>query len=344
MKIEMAESLFYSWLRHVKECQIVQTNWKVSPQWELKDQSTIDSFMKMADTHFHNKFGYDIFKQNVSLSQILQQGECDTLGMAIQDGTIRIHAIDVAFHENGLNYGSREVTVMKVIAKTLRTAMCLWGYLEYDEGEIVFASPKINPAVLNDLEPCFSDVNNLFSTKGLRLKARIIANDDFYNVVMQPILMVSDGIADTSELFMRSFQLLHMFSNSEISKQSSKQTKSHLFTHPNGNEYVDSSSYKELKIGKLARSVLSRILTSGSISPTELMKLQQADYSKSAFDLQFPLLVKQGSQFDHIRYYAQPLNIDGECYYLCSQWYETAANNDRPFLMRWIEEHEKVQR
>ena len=28
MKIEMGESLFYSWLRHVKDCQIVQTNWK----------------------------------------------------------------------------------------------------------------------------------------------------------------------------------------------------------------------------------------------------------------------------------------------------------------------------
>lgn len=37
MKIEMGESLFYSWLRHVKECQIVQTNWKVSSQWSLSD-------------------------------------------------------------------------------------------------------------------------------------------------------------------------------------------------------------------------------------------------------------------------------------------------------------------
>jgi len=32
MKIEMGESLLYSWLRHVKECQIAQTNWKVSPK------------------------------------------------------------------------------------------------------------------------------------------------------------------------------------------------------------------------------------------------------------------------------------------------------------------------
>jgi len=35
MKIEMGESLFYSWLRHAKECQIVQTNWTTSGKWEL---------------------------------------------------------------------------------------------------------------------------------------------------------------------------------------------------------------------------------------------------------------------------------------------------------------------
>lgn len=34
MEIEIGESLPYSWLRHVKECQIVQINWKVSPKWD----------------------------------------------------------------------------------------------------------------------------------------------------------------------------------------------------------------------------------------------------------------------------------------------------------------------
>ena len=29
MKIEIGESLIYSWLRHEKQCQLVQTNWKV---------------------------------------------------------------------------------------------------------------------------------------------------------------------------------------------------------------------------------------------------------------------------------------------------------------------------
>lgn len=42
MKIEMGESLIYSWLRHEKLCQLVQTNWKVSPFWELENRQEIE--------------------------------------------------------------------------------------------------------------------------------------------------------------------------------------------------------------------------------------------------------------------------------------------------------------
>lgn len=45
MKIEKGESLSYSWLRHVKECQIVQTNWKVSPQWVIQHEEALAQLM-----------------------------------------------------------------------------------------------------------------------------------------------------------------------------------------------------------------------------------------------------------------------------------------------------------
>ena len=70
MKIEMGESLFYSWLRHVKACQIVQTNWKVSQHWELKHEAEIEAMMKTIDNHFSSKYGYGIFKGNVSHRQL----------------------------------------------------------------------------------------------------------------------------------------------------------------------------------------------------------------------------------------------------------------------------------
>jgi hypothetical protein len=50
MKIEMGESLLYSWLRHVKECQIVQTNRKVSLKWELKNEDKLTEIMERTNT------------------------------------------------------------------------------------------------------------------------------------------------------------------------------------------------------------------------------------------------------------------------------------------------------
>lgn len=336
MKIEMGESLFYSWLRHVKECQIVQTNWKVSPQWNLKNETDLENLMKSVESLFLKKYNYNVFKKNSSLSQILQQGECDAIGITIQDGERQIYAVDVAFHENGLNYGSRSETVMKVIAKTVRTAMCLWGYMECKDAEIVFASPKITPSVLNDIIPCIEDINTIFSDNGYQFRARVIANEDFNDVVLQPILMASNGIADTSELFLRAYQMLNMFEQKNL-----KATQSHKTKGVTSKEsFVDESKYQELKIGKIARVVLRKILEDEKISKDELLLLQQDEYSKKTFDIQYPLLVKADGEFDAVRYYTQPLYIYGENYLLCSQWFETVMNNDRPYLIKWIEEHE----
>ena len=81
MKIEMGESLFYSWLRHVKECQVVQTNWKPSPSWQLQGEDELKRFMGITDEHFQNKYGYGVYKNN-SLAQLLLQAEVDALGIS----------------------------------------------------------------------------------------------------------------------------------------------------------------------------------------------------------------------------------------------------------------------
>lgn len=215
MKIEMGESLFNSWLRHVKECQIVQNSWKISPSWKLQHETDLFSLMQAADQLFSAKYNYSIFKKNSSLSQILRQGECDVIGISLQNGLSHIYAVDVAFHESGLQYGNRPETVMKVVAKIIRTAMCLWGYMGCKEGEIIFASPKITPAVLKDILPCVEDINNIFTDNGFRFKASIVANSDFHHFILRPILEMSGNVADTSELFMRSYQLYHMFTNNK---------------------------------------------------------------------------------------------------------------------------------
>lgn len=341
MKIEIGESLFYSWLRHVKECQIVQTNWKVSSQWSLTDANVLEQMMRLIDDHYSQKYGYAVFKQNSSLSQLLQQGECDVLGISIQvDGT-KYYAVDVAFHEAGLNYGSRDTTVMKVLEKCARTAFCLHGYMSTKEAEIIFASPKINPAVLSVLEPCMEEMNTIFNENKYDFSFRVIANEEYNDLVLTPILLASDGIADTSELFLRSYQMYKMLSRKTSSK-GRKPMSPNIRADVDEFDYINADAYQELKIGQLAQKVLGRMLSDGCASDEEVAAMQTFEYSKQHFDLQYPLLRAAVETDTPLHYYAKPIEINGIRYRMCCEWFEKKdVNNDRPYLLKWIEEHKK---
>ena len=328
MKIEMGESLFYSWLRHVKECQIVQTNWTTSGQWPLMHDDELEEIKSVTDDYFHEKYGYDIYKKTASLSQLLQQAESDAVGIAIQDGTNKVFAVDVAFHGAGLNYGDRVSTIQKIIRKYLRTAMCIYGYLDTRDAEIIFASPKINRSVLEGVLPCIEDMQKIMDSLHFHFRFRILANKDFRDKVLLPILKVSNGVADTNELFIRSYQMVQMFDGYSDVQSISEGVFS-----------ANDDAYAELKIGKVAQLVLRPILENGSVSDEEIQKLQDKEYSKEAFNLNFPLLVREDGEYERVRYYRDPITIGGVKYMLCSQWAENQGNNDRPYLMKWIKGH-----
>lgn len=318
MKIEMGESLFFSWLRHVKECQIVQSNWTTSPQWTLRHEDELNEIMVQTDTLFREKYGYNIYKKNASLSQILQQAECDVLGVSVQESEIKTYAIDVAFHRDGLIYGDRKTTVMKIINKCLRTAMCIYGYLDTKDAEIIFASPKIGKSILVDVAPCITDAQAITQQMGYNFTFRIIANEDFRESVLNPILLVSKGVADTNELFLRSYQMLQMFDSEP--KQ------------PSANP---SYAVTELKIGKIVQIALRELLESGKVEDAEIINLQDKNYCKMTFALNFPMLVNWDGEYNKVRYYVDPVSINGEKFALCSQWIE----RERPLLLNWIESH-----
>ena len=326
MKIEMGESLVYSWLRHVKDCQVVQTNWKASPQWTLLHSMELEQIKAKTDAFFHEKYGYDIYKKNASLSQIIQQGESDAIGFSFASRTTTTYAVDVAFHEGGLSYGSKDETVMKIVNKCIRTAMCLYGYMDVWDAQIIFASPKIHKAILSIAEHCIQEAQDIMNEPGYKFTFRIIANEAFKTSVLDPILMVSNDVADTSELFLRSYQMLQMFDRADTVIPSEL---------PQSNE-----SLKEIKIGKLAQVMIPKVLQSGKVSEEEFERMFTLEYSKEVFTLSYPVLARLDQPYDSARYYSTPIQVGNKKYALCSQWFETGANNDRPHLEKWIAEHQ----
>ena len=341
MKIEIGESLLLSWLKHIKECQLVQTNWKASNKWELKHKDVLEQLLKESDAVFSSKFGYDLYKGNSGINQVLMQAEIDVIGINFDESNKHVYAIDVAFHEAGLNYGSKDETVTRVIKKCIRTAMCLYGYFDVNDGTIIFTSPKINPAVMTDINRCIGDMEAVLATLGLTYRIRIIANEEFSEKILEPVLNVLGDVADTSELFMRSLQMYNLFADKKPKskvERSVKSTSNRITTQMESITYSGLDGLEEMKIGVIVRTVLRKMLEDGEVSKDEIAKMQTKEYSKETFDIQYPLLLKV-SETDGkspTRYYSAPMKIFEDYYYLCSEWFEVPANNDRPYLIKWL--------
>lgn len=316
MKIEMGESLMVSWLRHVKGCQIVQTNWTVSPTWSCVNMSSLSTILALIRQHFLTNFGYTLFGSS-SMSQIICQGESDVIGIDYQNAQ-HFYAIDIAFHKNGLGYGSSLTNVQKITEKCLRTAMCIYGYFGNVDADIIFATPKMSTGTFKLANTWVQALNTCLKINGLNSNVKIIANQNFCNLIVCPVMSISKVVNDTNELFLRSYQLLMMCCKCNC-------------THTS----VNTNAYGAYKVGQLANNVLRDKLETGNYSQKEIEDLQDKEACKALFGINYPLLVPQGSQFDLERYYITPLIISQREFYLCSQWYE----KDRESLIKWIDSH-----
>lgn len=101
------------------------------------------------------------------------------------------------------------------------------------------------------------------------------------------------------------------------------------------------NKYADLKIGKLVQTVLKPLIISKA-SFYEVTQMEDLEYSKKTFGIQYPLLLKTDSSVAEKHYYSELLTLYGETYRLCCEWFETSSNNDRPYVEQWIREHENV--
>lgn len=193
-----------SYLKHVKNCVVYQTNWKSSSRWKKCNEE------KLA-TIFEKISGAETFRgilKKSKLDQFLKQAEIDAIGI---DQTGKIYAIDIAYHEEGLRYGSTdEEAAARVTKKLVRSYLAMRGYFPGREYEIIFASPKVGPTrdividkAVESLCRRLGDVN--------REKFKYITNDAFRDDILRETLRVTKDDADTNELFLRSYKLLRLY-------------------------------------------------------------------------------------------------------------------------------------
>lgn len=204
MKIEMGESLLRAYFKDVKECLITQTNWKVSENWKADESDSAqlqDIYEKIrSDGNFADAF-------KTELAQTLRQAEVDVIGI---DADGKLYLAEVAFHEAGLNYGSKTETKDRVIKKLLRAWLAAMKFFPGHRYEIIFASPKVNPATDEIIREYFDILSERFESPDAHFA--YYANDSFRDEILLPTYEKSRAESDTSDLFIRSVRLLDLFS------------------------------------------------------------------------------------------------------------------------------------
>ena len=207
--------------------------------------------------------------------------------------------------------------------------MIMLGYFSVDDGEIIFASPKISPKTFIELQQTIQEILDVGKSNNLKFKFRLLGNEDFRNKVIEPVLSLSDEIADTSELFMRSIQLYNLFDKNKIPS---------IQTHTGISKATTTSD--EIKIGQLVRTTFKRLFSQKSLDAEIINNLQDASYSKIIFGIQYPALKiiipdepTSNQRLDNkgrARYWSEEFN-NGK-YLLCNDWYE----KHREKFLEWI--------
>ncbi len=332
MKIEIGESLGYSYLRHVKQCWLVQANWKASVPWTngMGDDALESAFQEMRE-----RFDRDgrVFKGTKDSGQFLRQAEIDVVGVD-QDGGV--HAMEVAFHEAGLNYvGGPHIRVLK---KLLRTKLVLDAYHPSDtKRDIYFVSPKVHRGVQGPLEDVFSRLQEAYPS----IRWHLLTNERFASEMLAPTLKSAESVADTSELFVRSVKLLSLAENdrpSRISQPPQKLGKHRkiLKNQQGSSRYTPSDKFQGIVRG-LMRTLLDDQPT--LLGEGRLRNLTDLAYCRDVMDLQlggFSLLRRQeeGREISgHQRYWSR---LYGGRYYVTNNWWPPHKSHNAESLVRFV--------
>ena len=269
------------------------------------------------------------------------------------DQNNHIYAFEVAFHENGLQYGGKIETRNRIFKKLLRGYITLKCYFPNYQHSIAFCSPKVNPTTDLHIKDYFEVLTQDFQAENS--KFYYFSNEKFYYDIAQNTLTKTISESDSSELFARSIKLFNItnkFSssilqpiqpnqNSESTSAETSQTCPATLSNEtiNINDIsIPFTKREEESVQDFVKKIMRLLLNNNLLSQQEIKNLQDKEYSKRTFYLQFPLLRKVSEGYKDTsgrgRYWSK--EIFGSNFYVCSQWWKDHHETYLVKLRNWL--------
>ena len=357
MKIEICEQMVQSWLQHYKQCEIVQTNWKVSPL-RLRgisdaDIADLEKFMKKFQDHLNEVLAgetkaalqaavdqevcsddeescattktslkkLNIFKKSTT-RQFIRQCEIDVIGCKLDGGiTEQIYLVDTAFHKTGLGYHNAIATVVKKIVRALIVAVLVFG--EDVQVTVAFVSPKCGDTLKADMEKVIAGLKTTlaFYKRYEKINIELYFNERFTTDIYEPLLKEINELNDDNDLFMRAMNL------SQLAESHSTSASPVVVASEPAKKKVPVVSTSVGNDNKtVVFGILNDMISRNLIDSSMLVNLMDKTFTLRTFGIStYPLLVKKkdfaSTGFSNRKYYSpDTIRINGEEYRVCSQW------------------------
>ena len=358
MKIEICEQMVQSWLQNYKQCEIVQTNWKVSPlrlrsitdadiveleafmnefnkQLEenlkpetksaLQDEVTvgIEDGGTATITRSNRNINLNIFKKSTA-SQFVRQCEIDVVGCKLEDGiTERIYLVDTAFHKTGLGYHDPVATVVKKIVRALVVSVLIFG--ESVPVTVAFVSPKCGATLQPEIEKVVDGLRKILAahSRYANIEIELYFNEKFTTDIYLPLIDEIDELNDDNDLFMRAMNLASLAEEHRVKTATCSVSSTTSIAASTPATPVVRTRRGENK--EVVLDVLTSVVKAGKMTSSLLNDLKTSSYSKTHFKMPtYPILVSvvdfSSTGYDNCRYYPETITINGDEYRVCSQW------------------------
>lgn len=358
MKIEICEQMAQSWLQHCKQCEIVQTNWSISPLREITDADIDDvsdlmkevqeqlnqhldlesksALQESVDEEYvseeniaskkksRKSINLNIFKKNKA-SQFIRQCEIDVVGCKLDDGiTDRIYLVDTAFHKDGLGYHDVVATVAKKLIRALVVSAIVFG--ESVSVSVIFASPKCGDKSRLQIEAVADGLRKFLAShpKYSNIEIELYFNERFATEMYLPLISEIKELNNDNDLFMRAMNLAKI-ANEKLPSGVTAMPKPSTASTGGASSTVTMAKTPRGQNQTIVFDILKDIISSGKMTPALLNDLRTPDFAKIKFRLStFPVLVKEAdfafSGYERHRFYNPSIKIAGDKYLVCSQW------------------------
>lgn len=330
MKIEICEQMLQSWLQHCKQCEVVQTNWMVSPLRVRTipdaDLNDVDKFMKevqeQLDLALENDEAVkaalqesfdeellseeespakkkktrkskklDIFKKSTA-HQFVTQCEIDVVGCKLDDGiTDRIYLADSAFHKSGLGYHNPEATVLKKIVRALAVSVIIFG--ESVPVTVLFAAPKCGNTLNDKIENVVDKLRTILKVhpRYSNIEIELYFNERFATDIYLPLINELNALNNDNDLFMRAMNLSKL---AETYLSNDATTVAPVAPAASAAPATPSVRLPKGYNEKRVFGILQGVIKSGKMTSAVLNDLQISVYAKKHFKLStYPVLLKE---------------------------------------------------